>query len=232
MTTIAQALKVLDRRHDRLETLLTRLKWPFPGHLGSKWLDDVADSYLGGVLTDQDVTELFLNAYRKHGLHDVRSRWQQDPLIATRLPILLDALRAHEEERYTLSVPVLLAQLEGLVAAAKRHTGRFTRTTLVDYLEPIRTQGSRFQRTTARFVVETLWSGFFHGAPVPALSRHAILHGADVQYGTGGNSLRAILYFDNIRDALNAQRLGSRRPPSNKRMEPARSAPRKRAAHS
>ena len=204
VTTIAQALKALESRHDRLEEMLTRLAWPFPGHLGSKWLDDVARSFLAGVLTDLNVTDVFLNQYLKHGLQDIRRDWQQDSLIATRLPILLDALRAHEEQRYTLSVPVLLAQLEGLVAAAKQHQVWFTRKILIEYLKPIRAKGSRFHRITARFVVETLWSDFHHGATVPALSRHAILHGADLQYGTAGNSLRAILYFDNIRKALHA----------------------------
>src|SRR5262245_17076273 len=126
MTSVAEILQVLELRHDRLEIMLTRLGWPLPGHLGAKWLDDVADSYLAGVLTDQDVTDVFLDKYQKHGLDDVRREWQQDSLIATRLPILLDSLRAHEEQRYTLSVPVLLAQLEGLIATAKRHRGRFT----------------------------------------------------------------------------------------------------------
>lgn len=203
MMTMEQVLRVLEYRHDRLKSMLTDLGWPLPGHLGAAWLDDVADLYHAGRLTDEDVTDAFLSKYREHGLKDIRRDWEKDRLIASRLPILLDALTAHEEARYTLSVPVLLAQLEGLVAAAKRHKGRFTRRTLVEYLEPIKDKGSRFQKIAARLAVETLWSDFYHGESIPKLSRHAILHGADVHYGTAGNSLRAILYFDNIRNALN-----------------------------
>lgn len=203
MTTAKEILNTLKDRNDRLETMLTRLAWPLPSHLGAKWLDDVADSYIAGVITEQDVAVAFLDKYRKHGLQDLRYDWKEDLLIAPRLPILLDALSAHENGHYTLSVPVLFAQLEGLVAAAKKHVGRITIKTLNNYLEPIQTQGSRFQRITAKFVVETLWCNFVPGTTVPALSRHAILHGADVQYGTASNSLRAILYFDNIRSALN-----------------------------
>jgi hypothetical protein len=150
VTTIVQAMKVLVWRQDRLETMLTRLRWPLPGHIGSKWLDDVADSYLAGILTDQDVVDVLLDKYMKHGLHDVRLAWRQDALIADRLPILLDALEAHEQQRYTLSVPVFLAQLEGLIATAKRHKGRFTRKSLVQYLESIRSSGSRFSKVSAR----------------------------------------------------------------------------------
>ena len=195
---------MLKYRNDRLETMLTRLAWPLPGQLGAKWLDDVADAYLAGSITEQDVADAFIDKYQKHGLEDLRREWTEDPLIAPRLPILLDALSAHEEGRYALSVPVLFAQLEGLVATAKKHEGRFTIKTLINYLKPIQTQGSRFQRITAEFVVETLWCEFHHGTAVPALSRHAILHGADVHYGTASNSLRAILCFDIIREALNA----------------------------
>ncbi|MBW7884652.1 MAG: hypothetical protein H3C34_18840 [Caldilineaceae bacterium] len=204
MTTIIQLLNALKYRNDRLEAMLTRLAWPLPGHLGARWLDSIADSFLAGVITDEDVAEIFFDRYRIHGLQDLRREWEQDPLIAPRLPILLDALTAHEEGRYTLSVPVILAQLEGIVAAAREHEGRFTIKTLIKYLELIRTQGSRFQRITAKYVVEILWCDFYHGAEVPELSRHAILHGADVEYGTASNSLRTILYFDNIRVALNA----------------------------
>jgi len=202
VTTIEELLDTLTYRNDRLVTMLTRLAWPLPGHLGAKWLDDVADSYLAGVITEEDVAEAFLDKYRKHGLKDLRRDWKKDLLIVPRLPILLDALSAHEEGQYTLSVPVLFAQLEGIVAAAKEHKGRFAIKHLKNYLEPIRTQGTRFQRITAEFVVTTLWCEFHHGATVPPLSRHAILHGADVLYGTASNSLRAILYFDNIREAL------------------------------
>lgn len=202
MMTIDRALSILLARQDRLEEMLEKLCWPLPGHLGAKWLDDVADFFLKGRATAEQVEAALLRKYADHGIEDVRQAWKADVLISARLPILVDALKAHEEGQYNLSVPVLLAQLEGMVAEAKQHTGRFNTKTLFNYLEPIATDGSRFQQIAAKLVVDTLWAGFTHGLPPPPLSRHAILHGADATYGTGANSLRAILYFDIIRDAL------------------------------
>jgi hypothetical protein len=199
---VDQILTILAARHDRLEEMLARLSWPLPGHLGSKWLDDVAQRFLAGEATAEQVEGAFLRNYSAHGIAEVRRTWASDPKIADRLPILLDALRAHEKEQFNLSVPVVLAQLEGLVAAAKAHAGRFTTSTLVAYLEPIISDGSRFERVAAKLVVDTLWAEFRHGAVLPPLSRHAILHGADTTYGTGANSLKAILFFDTIRAAL------------------------------
>jgi hypothetical protein len=79
----------------------------------------------------------------------------------------LDALKAHEEERYSLSVPVVLAQLEGMVAEARQHEGRFNTKTLFKYLEPIAARGSRFQRIAGQLVVDTLWVDGPRKAPRP-----------------------------------------------------------------
>ena len=57
-------MAVLDARHDRLEAMLSQLGWPLPGHLGSKWLDDVAALFLDGRATGDQIAEAFLNNYR------------------------------------------------------------------------------------------------------------------------------------------------------------------------
>ena len=199
---VERVLAILEARHDRLEEMLAQLAWPLPGHLASKWLDDVAQRFLAGEATAEQVEGAFLRNYQAHGIQDIRRSWEADHQIAARLPILMDALHAHDEQRYNLSVPVILAQLEGMVAAAKAHAGRFTAKTLVAYLKPIVTGGSRFERIAAKLVVTTLWTEFEHGGTTPPLSRHAILHGADTAYGTGANSLKAILFLDTIGAAL------------------------------
>lgn len=135
--TFERMMAALAVRHDRLEEMLTRLGWPLPGHLGSRWLDDVAQLFLDGRATQEEVEEAILRNYRVHGLNDIRRSWQVDGLIAVRLPILLDALKAHEDGQFNLSVPVVLSQLEGMVAEARQHKGRFSRKALVEYLKPI-----------------------------------------------------------------------------------------------
>lgn len=96
----------------------------------------------------------------------------------------------------------MFAQLEGVIAEASNHHGRFSERKLVEYLAPIAERGTRFERFDARLVVGEIWQGFEYGDPLPQLSRHAILHGADTGYGTPANSLKAILYFDSIRKGL------------------------------
>ena len=49
------------------------------------------------------------------------------------------------------------------------------------------------------FVSSEVFTGFEWGSPLTAaLSRNAILHGADTNYGTEINSLKAIVLFDFI----------------------------------
>lgn len=43
-------------------------------------------------------------------------QWKKDSVLASRIKILEDALQAHLEKKYTLSIPVLLTQLEGIIS--------------------------------------------------------------------------------------------------------------------
>jgi hypothetical protein len=72
MTTIDDVLAILAARQDRLEEILARLRWPLPGNLGSKWLDDVSLLFLRGQATAEEVGAAFLRNYQAHGIEDIR----------------------------------------------------------------------------------------------------------------------------------------------------------------
>jgi uncharacterized protein (DUF924 family) len=53
------------------------------------------------------------------------------------------------------------------------------------------------------FWISVLYVGFSHGGPINSqLSRHAIMHGGDVNYGSPAGSLKAILLLDLFQDAF------------------------------
>lgn len=52
----------------------------------------------------------------------------------------------------------------------------------------------------ASFVNDALLAQFQHGSLAPPFSRHAILHGGDIDYATEVNSRTAILLLDNMRE--------------------------------
>ncbi|PEC09881.1 hypothetical protein CN567_22220 [Bacillus toyonensis] len=60
-----------------------------------------------------------------------------------------------------------------------------------------------FDKQIQTFYLNTILIGFEHGESLKSkLSRNAILHGADLEYGTEENSLKSILIFDYILDRL------------------------------
>ena len=115
-----------------------------------------------------------------------------------RAHILRDAFEAHREGKYNLSVPVLLAQADGMWA--DRFAGSV-------FMVAGRASGvaNCIQQSHARFFEPLI--GLF-GEPIPLwksekdrgpgfaeLNRHQVLHGAVVDYGTERNSLKVISFL-------------------------------------
>lgn len=112
-----------------------------------------------------------------------------------RAAIIAEAFAAHREGRYALSIPVMLAQAEGVVHD-KHQRQLFSKkndANLKDVLDSLPDDDTR-----AIFM-----SVFFADIPLtrntkklPAnfdgLNRHAVLHGLDPKYGTEVNGLRAV----------------------------------------
>ncbi len=192
----------LRNKQGRLEKMLSTIKWPLPGHIGASTLDDIADSYLSGTLGQIEVEEIFVELYRRARLEDLLIEWEKEPFLTSRLPILCDALWAHKVDRYNLSVPVIMTQIEGFIAEALQHKGFFYKCHLEQYLNDITKHGTRFEKYIADFIVSFVWTNFERGEPLPVLSRHAILHGADLTYGTASNSLRIILTFNSLQSSV------------------------------
>ena len=111
--------------------------------------------------------------------------------------VLVDAFDAHRKGKFTLSIPVLLSQADGI------WNERFS-TSL--FRGPQRTDTSRNQRGGNQDLV--FWDGFNifeesipmwmsekeRGPSFAQLNRHLVLHGESLDYGTEENSLRAISF--------------------------------------
>ena len=119
--------------------------------------------------------------------------------------ILNDALEAHNEGKYTLSVPVLLAQADGISAGLlgsflfTNHQGSISAT--AEHLMKQRFSDRPLAKSFLGLLLEA--SGLrldtrkrdkmlAAGQIVSPLNRHGVLHGLDCDYATDTNSLRGI----------------------------------------
>lgn len=122
------------------------------------------------------------------------------PSFSSRREILLDAVSAHYEGRYTLSVPVLFAQLEGVL----RSIGK------IDPRDDLRAKIKRdwdsrmlFGMSESAGMLNAFLSRLYEGnRGANEFNRNPILHGANVTYNTQENSLILILTLLEIRTFL------------------------------
>ncbi|EOQ06082.1 hypothetical protein [Bacillus cereus] len=150
--------------------------------------------------------------YNKEILIEMRNSWQQAEWLEKRLPIISTAVEGHLNGYYTLTVPAILAQMEGIlvegilkleaVAPDEQIKFRHQKSFLGQFL--LGDKGSfSFDEQIEEFYLNTVLANFDRGKEVESdLSRHAILHGEDVNYGTKVNSLKCILIFDYLFDKL------------------------------
>jgi len=161
---------------------------------------------------DREGVDAHLAAIVENGLAEIVERVAN--VSPGRRPIVEDAVRAHRAELYSLSIPALIAQADGL---ADDVTGShlFTRqgrsrlkaadalnlridmaaaTTAAAMwalagLEPIRSGSSLDMKSSA-------WAEARELEAVGPLNRHAVLRGIDLTYPTRENSLRAFSLVD------------------------------------
>jgi hypothetical protein len=158
----------------------------------------------------QRVRELYEEVFGVVGLlDDLEASWAAHPLLRRRQAILQQALRAHSLGMFAVSVPALIAQFEGLVADAASHRGQMNGPAMRARVAALTADASVAGAMFASFVGDALLAHFEHGAVVPPFSRHAILHGGDVEYATELNSRTAILLIDNMRELTEADEAGA-----------------------
>jgi hypothetical protein len=136
-------------------------------------------------------------------LQQIQSNWP------TRLEIIRDAFQAHRQGLYTLSIPVLLAQADGIseeifgVQLYKKEQGKPKTREVVEQfenqycdwlIEPLRIVTSIAVNTKDRDKKRE--KDPLYGP----LNRHGVLHGIDIDYATEANSLRAIMLINYLSD--------------------------------
>ncbi len=136
----------------------------------------------------------------------------------TRLHVLKDAFQAHNEGKYTLSIPVLLSQADGIGCEIFSISNSFftlsDRTTAIDtalssinpdnldvlndykgqLLLALKNKLSVHEKTTSLADLQTADPSY------GPLNRHGVLHGLHVNYATQLNSMRCIIFLDYIMD--------------------------------
>jgi hypothetical protein len=174
-------------------------------------------------------------AYRAENwarLDDLAKSMYDSTLLVRRAHLIRDAVEAHKLGLYAASIPVLIAQLEGatrdavdqaaaavvrveadddseqLVTIAAASPGQTSALASLLRLDP---RGlAVFAGQVYRLRLTDLYARYFPPAqPIPPGSRHAILHGADLDYPSEVLSLQLLLLLEGLPAAVVAMQVAA-----------------------
>lgn len=187
---IARQLRGLpDEVRGQLAVLMDQ-GWCLDPEMPHTWGQDLAAAFQEG---EGEEAQQWLIDYFKERVDEIEQTLvERHP---ARSAIIADAFQAHREGRYRLSIPVLLAQADGVIH--DRHQRQLfskkRNANLMEVLSELPDDDMRAIFMAAFYVdipltrsTRLLPDGF------DGLNRHAVLHGTDPNYGTEVNSLRAV----------------------------------------
>lgn len=199
-----------DKKFVEYSSILLEYGWTPTPHIAYQTVCEVVEIYNDIILSNQQkkklITKTIIHYYDQEVLDKILNYWKEKLLLTKRAKILTDAINAHKLGKYNLSVPILISQLEGVLANGFYHKGQLHEPGYKCYLKEVMTISTNpyFDNIAIDFFINVLMINFQHGKNILSLSsRHAILHGADVKYGSKENSLKMILLLDYIQDKFN-----------------------------
>jgi len=197
---IADAQAGIERTRTFAEICI-QLKWPPPWHMPARVIDRITVAYEGGKLTPEETARIFSSFYTPKQIREFGQRWAGYDWLSHRLPILQEALENHISGRHYSAVCVLLPQIDGVLREALGV--KPTRKNSVGII-----RGYQLATAAGKFFADVVLENFDpdSAAPIPELSRHAILHGKATDYGTPTHSLKVILIADIILSSIEENR--------------------------
>lgn len=197
-------LETVQKKNAALQRLLIKLGWPPPWHLPASLLDRIVEAHESGNFSEDEVSQLFIDLYGQKRLKELLERWELSEHIGTRASILDEGIQNHLDGRFFSSVCIFSTQIEGVIGEA---LGRQP--------NPQNDADIIFRDTTLSKVARDFYINvanesfsWSRRSPIPELSRNAILHGRDTEFGTAKNSLRVILLFDAVWSAIGEMQTG------------------------
>ncbi len=187
--------------------------WPIAPSMPSQLIERVIEHY--GQGERRYISRSIIGYYQRNNneaLMAAVSSWETNPLFAPRMHILRDALQAHCEGKYTLSVPAVLPQIEGVLSdfvsvnnlPAKLGRPKEVYTQAIGELNEYGLLGWIIASTllhhleTNTYVHTDFQAELKRSVNRRRMTRHTVMHGIAPKYDRHVHSLRAFLLLDAV----------------------------------
>ena len=152
-----------------------------------------------GAAAMNDAIANYFNIKHCARLSEMTNAWSSTPYLRDRQAIIRDAVSAHREGHFTLTVPALLPLVEGLSAEIVGIAIRNQNVVKAVARDWKRREAEVWAQVFADVVEHVIYKSYdFGNDRAPYLNRHGILHGRVPDYADKLNSLRVFLLVDAI----------------------------------
>jgi len=150
-------------------------------------------SFIATFIEDRCGVWIFNQEHREHMLQD----WESSPLLTRRMPILRESVESASQERFAVATAALVPQFEGVIADGFAVNGKMGGGLFRSHVNTLAGRDPLYGSLLSDFVIKIFLADFGHNTPLSVeLSRHAIAHGRDVDFGTRRNAVRIIMLID------------------------------------
>ncbi len=187
--------------------------WPIAPSMPKSLIQKVVELHQAGKT--RFISQTIIGYYRRNNwehLTETVGSWAAHPLFTNRLDIISDALDAHRQGKYTLSVPALLPQIEGILNDYIRANNLTAQLGKIQRVYEAAIGDPNIQGLTTWAIAETLLFCFQNNTYVYSnfenelkksltdrkVSRHTVLHGISTGYNRPIHSLKTFLLLDAI----------------------------------
>ncbi|MEH6990586.1 hypothetical protein [Cytobacillus firmus] len=210
---LGEIFRGLDDEVIQYKSIIVELGYPPHAEISIPLMRGIVHDYNehGTDYVKEYIHEVMISNFDYKFLDELLRKWEKNDFVKDRIQILRNVIKCHNQNMYSASIPTLLPQLEGIIAKGFKHKGFlsgyhqkvYLNNLLINPLED--DEAFKFERALHNFYLQHILVNFEHGKEILSdVSRHAILHGGKVDYGTEGNSLKLILAFDFLLDSLSS----------------------------
>lgn len=153
---------------------------------------------LNKTATDnREIDDFFVEYYGVNIEKDIRRELKDAYEFKKYDEILSQIEIGYGKKLFYLVIPILFALIEGMIARAFEHNGRMDGNQLEKYISEL-LDGDETE-SLQEVINKRMFVSFEHGKDIISpISRHAILHGADINFGTEAVALRLLIILYNI----------------------------------
>lgn len=202
--------EIIKERHltiDELAIYLSEMNYPpLDTKIDTETLKDLNEKISKIDNPDEKLESLdqfIVTAYDEEHIDWNLEIWSEMECLKGRFHIIKEIVMAHKTGLYSLSTLAVFPQIEGVLAevfpdyrnGAGKFDGKNQKKAFKSVLE---INDDNFDNLWSSYYEKNILEGFTHLEPIYYLSRHAMAHGADKEYGTAVNSTKSLMIFDYI----------------------------------